>query len=80
MPGARSLPLRRRLAQLATRYRGFAAQCLVVAQHQHSAGDRLTLTNMAQAWVALADRAEKNKHVFMAYEQTGDAVDIGKDD
>jgi hypothetical protein len=65
-------------AQLATRYRGFAAQCLVLAQHQHIAGDRLALINMAQAWVALAEQAEKNEPLFMVNEQSGGAA--GEDD
>ena len=61
-------------AQLATHYRGFAAQCLVLAQHQRSAGDRLALINMAQAWAALAEQAEKNKHPFMVNEQSGGTI------
>lgn len=43
-------------AQLAARYRGFATQCLIVAQRQESAGDKLALVNMAQTWIALAEQ------------------------
>jgi hypothetical protein len=55
-------------AQLAARYWGYAAQCLVVAQRQDNAGDKLALINMAQAWVNLAEQAEKNEPAFVAYE------------
>jgi hypothetical protein len=55
-------------AQLAARYWGYAAQCLVVAQRQDNAGDKLALINMAQAWVNLAEQAEKNDAAFVACE------------
>lgn len=43
-------------AQLAARYRGYAAQCLIVAQRQESCSDKLTLIKMAEAWVVLAEQ------------------------
>jgi hypothetical protein len=51
-------------AQLAARYRGYAAQCLVVAQRQETISDKLTLIKMAQAWVVLAEqiRREEPEH------------------
>ena len=55
-------------AHLAARYWGYAAQCLVVAQRQDNAGDKLALINMAQAWVNLAEQAEKNDAAFVACE------------
>lgn len=55
-------------AQLAAHCRGYAAQCLVVAQHQHNAGDRLALINMAQAWAALADQIANNAPLFAVFE------------
>jgi hypothetical protein len=55
-------------AQLAARYWGYAAQCLVVAQRQDNAGDKLALINMAQAWVALAEQTEKSEPDFEADE------------
>jgi len=58
-------------AQLAAHFRGYAAQCLVVAQHQRRAGDRLALIDMAQAWAALAEQAEKNEALLAAYEFIG---------
>jgi hypothetical protein len=41
-------------AQLAARYWGYAAQCLVFAQRQDQAAEKLTLINMAKDWVTLA--------------------------
>jgi hypothetical protein len=55
-------------AQLAARYWGYAAQCLIVAQRQDRAGDKLALVNMAQAWVSLAEQTEKNEPAFVAHE------------
>jgi hypothetical protein len=45
-------------AQLAAHYRGYATQCLIMAQRLDSAGDRLALLDMAQAWIDLAEQAE----------------------
>jgi hypothetical protein len=45
-------------AQLAAHYRAYAAQCMIMAQRQDSAGDKLVLIDMAQAWVILAEQAE----------------------
>jgi hypothetical protein len=55
-------------ARLAARYWGYAAQCLIVAQRQDSAGDKLALVNMAQAWVNLAEQTEKNEPAFASHE------------
>jgi hypothetical protein len=57
-------------AQLAARYRGYAAQCLIVAQRQDSDGDKMALIAMAQAWVTLAEQTEKEKDpsLFVACE------------
>lgn len=55
-------------AQLATHYRGYAAQSLILAQRQDRAGDKLTLINMAQAWLALAEQMEKNESSGVTYE------------
>ena len=46
---------------LAVQCRDYAARCVIVAQPQASAGDKLALIATAQAWVALADAAEKNE-------------------
>jgi hypothetical protein len=61
-------------AQLAAHYRGYAAQCVIVAQHQHSAGDRLTLINMAQAWSALAEQTEKGASLLIVSEMPDDVA------
>jgi hypothetical protein len=55
-------------AQLAARYWGYAAQCLVVAQRQDNAGDKLALINMAQAWVNLAEQTDRNEPALLACE------------
>lgn len=59
-------------AQLAAHFRGYAVQCLIVAQHQRSAGDRLTLIDMAQAWAALAEQAKRNEPLFAACDVSAD--------
>jgi hypothetical protein len=41
-------------AQLAARYWGHAAQCLIFAQRQDKATEKLALINMAKDWVTLA--------------------------
>jgi hypothetical protein len=55
-------------AQLAARYRGYAAQCLIVAQRQDNAADKMALIAMAQAWLNLAEQIEKDEAVFVVYE------------
>jgi hypothetical protein len=54
--------------ELAARYRDYAAKCLTIAQRQESADEKLALIGMAQAWVALAEQAEKNESLFTVYE------------
>jgi hypothetical protein len=46
-------------AKLAEQYWDYAAQCLVIAQRQDNACDKQALTNMAQAWIALAEKAQR---------------------
>jgi hypothetical protein len=46
-------------AQLAARYWGYAAQCLIVAQRQDDSGDKRALINIARAWGALAERTRR---------------------
>jgi hypothetical protein len=55
-------------ANLAARYRAFAAKCVVVAQNMANASEKLALIDMAQAWIDLADQAEKNGRFFVGYE------------
>lgn len=55
-------------AQQAVRYRGYAAQCLILAQHQDGAADKAALVAMAQAWIALAEQDPKNEAQLVVYE------------
>lgn len=47
-------------AELATRYRLHAADCIKLAQSIAEAAGKLSLLDMAQAWIALAEQAVKN--------------------
>jgi hypothetical protein len=47
-------------AELAARYREYAAKCLVIAKDEQDLAERLVLLDMAQAWLALAEHAAKN--------------------
>ncbi len=55
-------------AELAARYREYAAQCVAVAQSLDHAREKLALLDMAQAWIALARQAEKNEKLAVVYE------------
>jgi hypothetical protein len=54
--------------ELAARYRRYAAKCLLLAQGQEDANEKLLLLDMAQAWAALAEMAEKNESLFVIHE------------
>jgi hypothetical protein len=41
-------------------YRLFAAHCIGIAQETPEPDRKLALLDMAQAWIALAEQAEKN--------------------
>lgn len=62
-------------AELATRYRDYAARCLILAQRQEDAAERLALIDMAQAWIALAEQAQKNETLFVVYETPGNPTE-----
>jgi hypothetical protein len=47
-------------AEQAARYRGYAAECFIIAQQLENAAERLRLIDMAQAWMELAEQVEKN--------------------
>ncbi|MFL4980860.1 MAG: hypothetical protein ACJ8FU_15455 [Xanthobacteraceae bacterium] len=49
-------------------YRRKAAQCILVAEETTDAANRLVLMEMAQAWVRLAEQAEKNLLTDVVYE------------
>ena len=46
----------------------FAAQCVLVAEQTNSPAVRLSLLEMAQVWIELADLAEKNRLTDLVYE------------
>ena len=55
-------------AELAARYRTYAAKCLTLAQAHGDASQKLALIDMAQVWSDLAEMAEKNESLFVVYE------------
>ena len=55
-------------AELAARYREYAAKCVAVAQNLEQAAEKLALLDMAQAWINLAILAEKNERLAVVYE------------
>lgn len=55
-------------AEFAARYRAFAAKCVTVAQGLQDTSEKLALIDMAQAWIALADQAERNEKLAVVYE------------
>ena len=54
-------------AKRAERYWDYAAQCLVIAQRAGNACDKVALTTMADAWIALAEKAQRKA---LIHEQT----------
>jgi hypothetical protein len=55
-------------ADLAARYRQRAGKCFTISQKMEDAGERLELIDMAQAWLALAEQAERNGQLFTVHE------------
>lgn len=55
-------------AELASRYRSYAANCVALSQSHDDAGEKLLLLDMAQAWMALAEQAERNETRFVVPE------------
>ena len=55
-------------AELAARYREYAARCMIMAQRQENANEKLAMLDMAQAWADLAGLAEKNESIAVVYE------------
>lgn len=56
--------------KLAERYWNYAAECLIIAQRQDNACDKVALTAMADAWIALAEQAQRDA---LDHEQTESA-------
>lgn len=49
-------------------YRLHAASCVQLAQKAVDADSKMQLFNMARAWLALAEQAEKNSEMTLVYE------------
>jgi hypothetical protein len=49
-------------------YRQQAAKCILVAEDCDNSTSRISLMQMAQAWLRLAEHAEKNSPVRLVYE------------
>jgi len=63
-------------AQLAARYWGYAAQCLIVAQRQDDFADKQALIDIAQAWVALAERTRRESPDCAGCDQGRSMIDF----
>jgi hypothetical protein len=53
--------------ELVAHYRRYAAECLAIAKDTPDRRGKLGLLDMAQAWLALADQAEKSGKTVMGY-------------
>ena len=57
-------------------YRKHAANCIRLAQETNDTDSRLSLLDMARAWLALADQGERNRDIETA--MTGLASVVGQ--
>jgi hypothetical protein len=55
-------------SETAAVYRLYASHCVEIAQDTASPDRRAALLTIAQAWLGLADQAEKNSDVVLVYE------------
>jgi hypothetical protein len=55
-------------SEAAAVYRLYASRCVEIAQDTASPERRAALLAIAQAWLGLADQAEKNSDVVLVYE------------
>jgi hypothetical protein len=55
-------------SEAAAVYRLYASHCLEIAQDTTNPDCKTALLAMAQAWLGLADQAEKNSDVVLVYE------------
>ena len=60
----------------AERYRGYAAECVRLAQLSGSPADKALLVEMAENWVRMAERAEARPDT----EARADTSDIDRDE
>lgn len=49
-------------------YRQYALECLRLANDTNEPSTKAVLIDMAQAWIKLADRAQKNRQLGLVYE------------
>lgn len=56
------------LADPAARYRDYAANCVVIARMLPDVAGKLSLIDMAQAWITLAEQAKKYASLFGVHE------------
>lgn len=49
-------------------YRLYAARCIEISKHIIDPDSRAGLLTMAQAWITLADQADKNSETTLVYE------------
>lgn len=54
--------------EIAARYRGYAADCVKVASELTVSASKLRLLDVASAWIALAEQAERNASLSLIYE------------
>jgi hypothetical protein len=52
----------------ADHYRNYAAHCVEIAHEIADQERKATLLGIAQAWLVLADQADKNSEVCLVYE------------
>jgi hypothetical protein len=55
-------------SEAAVLYRLYASRCVEIAQDTTNPDRRAALLAIAQAWLGLADQAEKNSDVVLVYE------------
>ena len=65
-------------SSVAAGYRAFAAQCVQIAEGLQS-DTKLVFLHMAQAWLRLAEQAEKNGQAAAVYEPPPPRLPLGDD-
>jgi hypothetical protein len=49
-------------------YRQYALECLRLANDMNESSTKAVLVDMAQAWIRLAEQAQKNRRLELVYE------------
>ena len=49
-------------------YRQYALECLRLANDTHEPSTKAVLIDMAQAWIRLAEQAQRNRQLRLVYE------------